>query len=82
MYLPSQGFKYLLEPPIEVDVLEGSIEGSLEEPIEDMMEIPGQEYPVPIDFLDSNDAGIGTESSADASLPVTSPADVTPKKVP
>ena len=69
-------------------MLEGSIEGELEEPLEDMMEIPGQEYPVPVDFLDSNDAGIAndagmaTELSADASVPVTKPANVTPKKVP
>ena len=64
MYLPSQGFKYELDPPIEVEVLEGKIEGELEEPIEDLMEIPGKEYPVPQDFLDKSDAGVPEESDS------------------
>ena len=63
MYLPSQGFKYELEPPIEVEVLEGKLEGELEEPIEDLMEIPGKEYPVPQDFLEKPDAGVSEEAS-------------------
>ena len=69
MYLPSQGFRYLLDPPIPVEVLKGTIAGEVEEPIEDMMEIPGKEYPVPIDFLDQKDAGVADDDTADAAVP-------------
>ncbi|MGB0645837.1 MAG: L,D-transpeptidase family protein [Bradymonadia bacterium] len=74
MYLPSQGFKYELDPPIDVEVLEGTIEGKEEEPIEDLMEIPGKEYPVPHDFVDrleeeasTSDAGVQKPEATDAS---------------
>ena len=74
MYLPSQGFKYELDPPIHVEVLEGTIEGKLEEPIEELMEIPGKEYPVPHDFVErleeeasSTDAGLPKPGAPDAS---------------
>jgi hypothetical protein len=65
MYLPSQGFKYELDPPIDVEVLEGRIEGKVEEPIEDLMEIPGQEYPIPTDFLERPDSGIEAASTTE-----------------
>ena len=75
MYLPSQGFKYELDPPIDVEVLEGTIEGKEEEPIEDLMEIPGKEYPVPHDFVDRleeeasiSDAGLPNSKETDASV--------------
>lgn len=75
MYLPSQGFKYELDPPIDVEVLEGTIEGKEEEPIEDLMEIPGKEYPVPHDFVDRleeeasiSDAGLTNTKETDASV--------------
>ena len=74
MYLPSQGFKYELDPPIDVEVLEGTIEGKEEEPIEDLM-IPGKEYPVPHDFVDRleeeasiSDAGLPNSKETDASV--------------
>ena len=54
--LPSQGFEYRLTPPLNVEVLEGRIEGDVEEPIEDWMEIPGRDYPVPVES--EMDAGI------------------------
>jgi hypothetical protein len=89
MYLPSQGFKYELEPPIDVEVLEGRIEGKVEEPIEDLMEIPGKEYPIPTDFLKRPDAGIEAATDADVlpsdkatEEPVTSKKEATPVKVP
>ena len=82
MYLPSQGFRYLLDPPIPVEVLEGTIEGEVEEPIEDMMEIPGKEYPVPIDFLDRKDAGVSEDSTVDTGVPADPKKDTLAPKTP
>ncbi len=80
MYLPSQGFKYELEPPIDVEVLEGKLEGKTEEPIEDLMEIPGHEYPVPQDFLEQPDAGVTADASVEARPKDTAPEDASKSK--
>lgn len=43
---PSRGFKYRLDPPLPVNVLEGEIKGEQEEPIEGFVRIQGKEYPM------------------------------------
>ena len=44
MELGTRGFRYELDPPLPVEVLEGSIQGKTEEPIEEYMRIPEKEY--------------------------------------
>lgn len=43
--LPTRGFKYALDPPIPVTVLEGDIRGSRRSPIEGLVKIPDARYP-------------------------------------
>jgi hypothetical protein len=45
--IPSPGFEFQLDPPILVNVLEGSIKGTLQEPVEGLVPIPGKRYPPP-----------------------------------
>jgi len=41
----SRGFKYQLDPPLPVSVLEGEIEGDAQEPLEGYFKQPGKKYP-------------------------------------
>jgi len=43
--LPVRGFYFLLDPPMEVEVLEGNIKGKLKKPIDGYVKKPGEEYP-------------------------------------
>ena len=44
MRLPSRGFYYELEPPLPVDVLEGTVKGTLQKPIAGYVPKPGVKY--------------------------------------
>jgi hypothetical protein len=45
MRIPSRGFEFELDPPIAVNVLEGTIKGTLQEPVEGYIPKPGKRYP-------------------------------------
>jgi hypothetical protein len=47
MRIPSRGFEFELDPPIAVSVLEGTIRGTLQEPVEGYVPKPGKRYPPP-----------------------------------
>jgi hypothetical protein len=47
MRIPSRGFEFELDPPIAVNVLEGTIKGTLQEPVEGYVPKPGKRYPPP-----------------------------------
>ncbi len=47
MRIPSRGFEFELDPPISVTVLEGTIRGTLQDPIEGYVPKPGKRYPPP-----------------------------------
>jgi hypothetical protein len=47
MRIPSRGFEFELDPPIGVNVLEGTIKGTLQDPIEGYVPKPGKRYPPP-----------------------------------
>ena len=44
MRLPNRGFYYELDPPLPVDVLEGTIKGTLQKPIAGYLHKPGVKY--------------------------------------
>ena len=46
--VPSRGFRYQLDPPLPVTVLEGQIKGESQEPIEGYFKVPKEEYPFEI----------------------------------
>ncbi|MCB9546182.1 MAG: L,D-transpeptidase [Myxococcales bacterium] len=43
--LPSRGFRYTLDPPLPVTVLEGNLRGGRRKPIEGLVKIPDKRYP-------------------------------------
>ncbi|MBU0553337.1 chemotaxis protein CheB [Myxococcota bacterium] len=43
--LPSRGFQFKLTPPLPVEVFEGKIKGTAQEPIKGFIKIPGKAYP-------------------------------------
>jgi len=45
--IPSRGFAYELDPPIEVEVLEGNVRGKVKEPVTVYVPKPGVVYPGP-----------------------------------
>ena len=45
--IPSRGYRYHLDPPLPVEVLEGDIKGEVEEPLLGYVPMPGREYPGP-----------------------------------
>jgi hypothetical protein len=45
--IPSRGFAYLLDPPIDVEVLEGTVRGKEEKPVTVYVAKPGVVYPGP-----------------------------------
>jgi hypothetical protein len=47
MRIPSRGFEFELDPPISVNVLEGTIRGTLQDPVEGFIPKPGKRYPPP-----------------------------------
>jgi hypothetical protein len=47
MRIPSRGFEFELDPPIAVNVLEGTIKGTLQDPVEGYVPKPGKRYPPP-----------------------------------
>lgn len=47
MRIPSRGFEFELDPPIGVTVLEGTIKGTLQDPVEGFVPKPGKRYPPP-----------------------------------
>lgn len=47
MRIPSRGFEFELDPPLAVNVLEGTIRGNLKQPIEGHVPKPGKRYPPP-----------------------------------
>ena len=44
--IPSRGFAYILDPPLPVTVLEGTIRGAQKQPIESYVRKPDVVYPV------------------------------------
>ena len=46
--VPSRGFRYHLDPPLPVTVLEGDIRGTNKEPIDGYFKLPDEEYPAEI----------------------------------
>jgi len=64
--LATRGFRYELDPPLRVEVLEGSVKGETEEPIEEFMRIPEKEY--------AEDAWIPTEGGLAVPPPDAGPA--------
>jgi hypothetical protein len=66
MRLPSRGFYYELDPPLPVDVLEGTIKGNLQKPIAGYVPVPGVKYassrpPAASTSPDSRESGGGDE---------------------
>jgi hypothetical protein len=61
MRIPSRGFAYMLDPPLPVKVLEGTIRGAQKTPILGYVEKPNVEYPPgpPPALLDSPEAKAG-----------------------
>jgi hypothetical protein len=47
MRIPSRGFEFELDPPLSVNVLEGTIRGTLQDPVEGFVPKPGKRYPPP-----------------------------------
>jgi hypothetical protein len=47
MRIPSRGFEFELDPPLGVNVLEGTIKGTLQDPVEGYVPKPGKRYPPP-----------------------------------
>jgi hypothetical protein len=47
MRIPSRGFEFELDPPISVNVLEGTVRSSLKQPVEGFVPKPGKRYPPP-----------------------------------
>lgn len=47
MRIPSRGFEFELDPPISVNVLEGTIRSVAKDPIEGFVPKPGKRYPPP-----------------------------------
>jgi hypothetical protein len=45
MRIPSRGFEFELDPPMAVNVLEGTIKGTLQKPVEGPVPKPGVRYP-------------------------------------
>jgi hypothetical protein len=62
MRIPSRGFEFELDPPISVNVLEGTIRGTLQEPVEGYVPIPGKRYPPP-----PPDDGVAVDGAVTAS---------------
>ncbi len=54
--IPSRGFQYRLEPPLPVEVLGGRIRGTLRQPVEGLVKMPGKAYPagMPGDKVDGD----------------------------
>jgi hypothetical protein len=65
MRLPSRGFEFELDPPIAVNVLQGTIKGTLQKPVEGMIPKPGKRYPAPPPLDDETDL----VTSASGSVP-------------
>ena len=64
--LPSRGYSYLLEPPLPVEVLEGTIRGTLKKPVLTYVPKPGIVYPgppPPVRASDEDRAGAGAAKS-------------------
>jgi hypothetical protein len=47
MRIPSRGFEFELDPPLAVSVLEGTVRGTLQDPVEGFVPKPGKRYPPP-----------------------------------
>jgi hypothetical protein len=47
MRIPSRGFEFELDPPVPVNVLEGTIRGNLRTPVAGHVPKPGMRYPPP-----------------------------------
>jgi hypothetical protein len=45
--IPSRGYRYVLDPPLPVEVLEGEIKGKLKDPVLTYVPKPGVRYPGP-----------------------------------
>ena len=45
--IPSAGYKYMLDPPLPVEVLEGEIKGEVKKPIAEYIPKPNMQYPGP-----------------------------------
>jgi len=45
--IPSRGYAYVLDPPMQVEVLEGEIKGAQKTPILEYVPEPNEEYPGP-----------------------------------
>lgn len=45
MRIPSRGYEFELDPPMPVNVLEGRIRGTLQDPVEGFVQKPGIRYP-------------------------------------
>ena len=43
--IPSRGYGYELDPPLEVEVRAGEIKGTLKQPVRDYVRRPGVQYP-------------------------------------
>ncbi len=66
MRLPTRGYRYLLDPPLPVTVLEGNILGKLKKPMAGYAPKPGVDYPpgpmpVPPDSPEARAAGTARE---------------------
>ncbi len=45
MRLPTRGYRFVLDPPVPVNVLEGNILGKTKKPIKEYVPKPGMQYP-------------------------------------
>jgi hypothetical protein len=67
MRIPSRGFEFELDPPLPVQVLEGRIRGTLQDPIEGYVPKPGVRYPgPPPDQVEEEEEALDTVTSASA----------------
>jgi hypothetical protein len=77
MRLPSRGFRYQLEPPLPVEVLEGEIKGEQKTPITTYVPMPRVVYPGPPPALPNSSegrAGGGAEPPAKDPAGAAAPA--------
>lgn len=64
MRIPSRGFEFELDPPVSVQVLEGTIRGTLKKPVEGYVPKPGKRYPPPPPAEDEVVEGEGAVTAA------------------
>lgn len=75
--VPSRGFKYTLEPPVDVKVTRGRIRGNRRRPVEGLVKIPDKKYP-----KEEEEGGDAEDAPPGAPGSTPKPAKAAPETVP